>query len=141
MRDVSQKEVRTLLGTVLQYLRHPDVEAIDFAVPVSNVSRAVEQMLSDMPAKVVEIHGRRWFSRSQGNTYFSAVATVDGEKALEIDYAYGYGQQYVESTYQALIDAGHLPPRVDREPVWTHARDNNIRLEYSAIDVTRKKDL
>lgn len=39
--------------------------------------------------KSLTIIGRRWFRRSYGGTYFTAVAIVDGVQCLKIGPEYG----------------------------------------------------
>lgn len=93
------------------------------------------------------IIGRRWFNNTQGNTYFSAIALIDGKQAASIDYEYGYSSQYEWSMFNKLEELGLLPNQREafkngsKESPWTYCERNGI--EYSAIvsDVRRKKDL
>ena len=95
----------------------------------------------------IRIEGRKWFDKRYGNTYFSAVAYVDGEEVAKIPYAYGYGDQYVQEMSDILeqkeIITGrhHYSNGVGREPLWQWCRDLNVKFYYNATDVSRKKDL
>ena len=103
----------------------------------------------------IVIQGRRWFERTNGNTYFSAVGIVDGEVKVSLGFRYGYGDQYAWETWIALEAAGAIPPieRRNREiggsaPVreiaespWSYAERIGAKLVYSAADVSRKRDL
>ena len=102
--------------------------------------------------KLVSIHvsGRRWWQRSYGNTYCSAIAYAnysDGtSEQVNIPRQYGYGDFYVQAAADALQKAGHLPgrkpsPNGGHEPLWTYCNDRGISFTYEACDVPREKDL
>jgi hypothetical protein len=93
------------------------------------------------PRSIVVI-GRRWFHKGPGNTYFSAEMIVDGSRVGKIDYEYGYGEQYLYSAFYWLAENGYIHGFGKEKGVpWRWAQDNGIKLEYSAADVARKKDL
>lgn len=92
----------------------------------------------------ISITGRRWFQRSYGNTYFSAVAHVNGKEAARIDYEYGYGDQYLQRIAEELIQSGAIPPNTERKALTWYLRDLCQApggFTYSVVDVDRKKDL
>ena len=96
--------------------------------------------------KSVSIIGRRWFNRGPGNTYHSVKAVVDGEVKAAVDFAYGYGDQYLETGWTALEKAGAVPVRPRNErgntpAVWAWCEEQGIALHYEAADVSRRKDL
>ena len=97
--------------------------------------------------KSVTILGRRWFQKTYGNTYFSAVALVNGKEVASIDYDYGYGDQYVHEMCQKLEELGYMPNRKhyengSSEPGWSYFRDlHGVEYHAEAVDVQRKKDL
>ena len=97
-------------------------------------------------AKNIIIHGKRWFNRTHGNTYFSAVAYVNGALVEAIDYEYGYGNQYADSMLGKLEKNGHIKPRVKydngmHEGMYQYCEREGIEYHYSVSDVARKKDL
>ena len=99
----------------------------------------------------IHVGGRRWFQRSYGNTYCSAVVSItfkDGTvEALAIPKQYGYGDFYLQAATDALERAGYMPGRHhaangSADPAWRYFRDDRgIPFDYSATDVTRERDL
>lgn len=97
--------------------------------------------------KSVTILGRRWFQKTYGNTYFSAVALVNGKQVAAIDYDYGYGQMYEQQMADVLEQLGYMPgrehnPNGSAECAWSYFRDKRgVEWHSEAVDVQRKKDL
>lgn len=90
---------------------------------------------------MLTIVGRRWFEKTNGNTYHS-VAVYDGKKLIgSVDFAYGYGDQYLQSALQIAIDAGYYSN--DRYPSGGFKDYGKFCQEnfYTVTDVKRKKDL
>lgn len=97
---------------------------------------------------VINIAGRRWFDRVNGNTYHSVYVYVcNGGKDFnfEVGFRYGYDDAYkytamekVWKTFQpckALREAGKL----DRIPFWQ--LKDFYKIVTNVTDVQRKKDL
>ena len=98
------------------------------------------------PAKVgatkfLRILGLRWFDRANGNTYFSAVAIVNGEIVVRTDFEYGYDSQYADSTARKLAKLGFLPGLQDMESGAGYCHRNGITYSQEATDVPRRRDL
>lgn len=96
------------------------------------------------PVRTITIIGRRWFQKTYGNTYHSAEILVNGKNVGRIDYAYGYGNQYLYSAFYWLEKEGYLTlerGNGGHEAPWRWAERNGVELAYSATDVGRKKDL
>jgi hypothetical protein len=96
--------------------------------------------------KTIHISGRRWFEKTNGNTYHSARAWIDGEPAGTIDFDYGYGDQYYWNMLLKLEREDKIPPReVDQhdrpEAWWEYEKRLGIKIAYDCADVARKKDL
>lgn len=92
------------------------------------------------------IIGRRWFDRVNGNTYFSAVALVNGIQVAEIPFEYGYGNQYEENIYNLLFKLGYCADREiynvkGVEALWSYCKRKGITKYVTHSDVNRKKDL
>jgi hypothetical protein len=85
--------------------------------------------------------GRRWFDRGPGNSYHSVSMYVNGECVGKVDFRYGYGDQYIQTAKDWLIEAGYLPAIEHTTPLWSYCRDHNIKLAYEVSEVQRKKDL
>lgn len=94
--------------------------------------------------KHVRIEGTRWRDGS-GNTYHKAYVYIDGRLALTTPVTYGYGDQYVQTGWEAAEEQGLLPhPEKGRSGSWSPwrtAEANGIEFAYDATDVARKKDL
>ena len=56
--------------------------------------------------KNIVIEARRWFERTNGNTYHSVRVYVNGERVGHEPFAYGYGEQYLQTALHILQDAG-----------------------------------
>lgn len=53
------------------------------------------------------IVGKKWFDKTNGNTYHSArVYDLNGRVVAAAPYEYGYGDQYIYSAFNALKAAG-----------------------------------
>ncbi len=68
---------------------------------------------TDNPLANINIEGRTWFDKVNGNTYHSArVFDKDRNLLAVAEFQYGYGDQYVDSAVEALQEAARidLPP-------------------------------
>ena len=95
--------------------------------------------------KSILITGRRWFEKTNGNTYFSAKAYIDGIDVSKIEFEYGYGDQYLYEMFYQLEKEGLIPKFRNSEGyspsprIW--CQENGIELLYDVADVDRKRDL
>ncbi len=94
----------------------------------------------------ITVHGRRWFNKGPGNTYHSARIYVDGHLVHTIEFAYGYGEQYLWNARNWLKHAGYLPGIEDHdngggEMLWRYCERIKCKFAYDCADVQRKKDL
>jgi hypothetical protein len=103
-----------------------------------------------MDAQRIEIYGRRWFQRTYGNTYHSVRAVVDGKQVGYCPFAYGYGDQYLQTAHALLQEAGVYPKtgemlksgaQADYTQFLTDMREHRERFTVSVMDVDRKRDL
>ena len=105
-----------------------------------------EEYVRNLPeVKSVLIHGRRWFRRSAGNTYFSADIYVNDKRVHRIDYAHGYGDHYIDMAAQWLDRHGYIKLKHHEngsiEQLWQYCKDRGIKYDYSVEDVKRRQDL
>ena len=93
--------------------------------------------------KVLQISGRRWFSPTYGNTYFTSTISIDGEHVHTIPEEYGYGQMYEQAASEWLIKNEYLPKinAVFAYPLASYCQENNIIFINQVVDVQRKRDL
>lgn len=117
----------------------------------------------------VIIEGRRWFERTNGNTYHSSTVYVNNEQVGRVDFAYGYGDMYIQSAFGILSDTFGMFPyektkelvtinkgkgareyqtpkeSLNRDEAWHKFRqdmmDNRQKYHVTCVDVPRKKDL
>lgn len=89
----------------------------------------------------LELYGRKWFDRVNGNTYFSAIALHNGEEIARINFDYGYGDQWLYEITKILI-VDQLQ-RGDMHP-WQYIEqleNKGIAVFKACENVTRKRDL
>lgn len=98
-----------------------------------------------MNPQSITIRGRRWFQKTYGNTYFSCEIFVNGENVHNIDYQYGYGNQYSWEAAKWLDQNKYIKlehfSNGGTEALWTYCDKNNIDLYDTVIDVQQKRDL
>lgn len=85
--------------------------------------------------ETLEIHGRRWFQNSFGNTYHTTTVIVNGRE-LKSDIVYGYGNHYLTTAAELLKANGYDIPYDNGK-----AFSMMTKYEHDAVDVKRKKDL
>lgn len=117
---------------------------------------------------MVTIEGRRWFERTNGNTYHSVNVYVNNELVGREPFAYGYGEMYIQSAFDILSKWGMFPyektdelvtvnkgmgareyqtPKesLNRDEAWhkfhKDKMDNRQKYHITVMDVGRKKDL
>ena len=92
--------------------------------------------------KTLNIQGRRWFQKTYGNTYHSSRIYVDGKSIGGVSFAYGYGNHYLTTAEELLQVGGHIPTdKCNTQALWSWCEENGVHLEYSVVDVDRKRDL
>ena len=84
--------------------------------------------------------GRRWFEKTNGNTYHSAEIYVNGHMVHKIGFTYGYGNQYEWNAFEWLKKNSYINSS-DRGCPSTYCRENGIVWNSTVTDVKRKKDL
>lgn len=108
------------------------------------------QKTKDQRITRFHISGKRWFQKSYGNTYHSAqVSALIDDRWVHlggVDYTYGYGDNYLQTGIDWLINNGFLNDgehykasgAMERYE-WQYRADNCI--DSSVQDVSRKRDL
>ena len=102
-----------------------------------------------MRIKTIDINAKEWFDKVNGNSYFSAVITLNyGTKTAKeicLPFQYGYGEHYIDIAGQELNKQGfiHLVRHNNGAytPLWHYCRDNHIILRTLKKDNCLKKDL
>lgn len=108
-------------------------------------------METDTMTKTIEVHARRWFQKTYGNTYHSVRVIVDGETVGVRSDVYGYGDHYLHTAGEVLIAAGFGLSdaydlhgfRYDTEAGAKvgHMAGERFELTTTVEDVARKRDL
>lgn len=85
--------------------------------------------------KTISVQAKEWFDKVNGNSYFSALITVDAglatERLLKLPFQYGYDNHYLDVTLTALKDAGLAPESEESIVLWRFCKENNIELFYN----------
>lgn len=99
----------------------------------------------------LELTGKRWFDRKNGNTYFSASAVLNGEEVANIAYEYGYGENWLDRICDEVNRIGVIPVKREAysngltEVPWQWLqrieKEAGIAVFRNCEDVQRKKDL
>jgi hypothetical protein len=89
---------------------------------------------------VVEVVGRRWFDRVNGNTYHTAEVFVNDKFVAKSRMTYGYDEQYVQTAKELLLEKYNLPKGMkETSPLW-QLREYGVKLTQSVSDGL-KRDL
>lgn len=92
--------------------------------------------------KTIDIQGKKWFDRVNGNSYFSARVTInfglENEKTVFVPFQYGYGDSYKHTSIEALREEGLLP---DNTPSWECFEKHCIILRSSLRDKCLKREV
>lgn len=90
---------------------------------------------------MLTIVGRRWFEKTNGNTYHS-VAVYDGKKLVgSVDFAYGYGDMFLQTAFDIARGAGYYGGEQYSSGGYKEYGKFCQENFYTVADVARKKDL
>ena len=102
-----------------------------------------------MKIKTIDINALEWFDKMNGNSYFSAVVTLNygmkNVKVLKLPFRYGYGDHYIDMSNQLLIKEGYREGKRRENGsypcLWQYCRDNKIILRSSIQRGCKKREL
>jgi len=99
-----------------------------------------------MKIKTVDVIAKEWFDKANGNSYFSAVITVNfgmkTEKRIDLPFQYGYGNHYEHMAFNELKKQKIIRPVDDeRESFWRYYRDHEIIYRASINRNCLKREL
>lgn len=98
--------------------------------------------LSDI--KTIDVHGKEWFDRVNGNSYNSSRITINygmaDQTLITTPFQYGYGDFYMQAASQAIKE------RFNHEakgyiPLWQFCQDNGIVLRYQKQERCLKREV
>lgn len=85
----------------------------------------------------ITVLGRRWFEKTNGNTYHSVKVCINGNEIGYEPFNYGYGSQYLQTAVELVNEK--LDTKIEF-PLWK-LKEKGINLIENVVDVPRKKDL
>ena len=154
-RTVKMRKNGTLL-VVKSASTFGDTSFLSLRIPDNGHNRAARWSQKDKTMATIIITGRRWFERTNGNTYHTARALVlshdenHTSNAINTPITYGYGNQYYWTGLAALRNSALSPVKPTDNPgcEWTLADySNELRkaghevMDEGYADVKRRKDL
>ena len=94
-------------------------------------------------AKTIDINGKEWFDKVNGNSYFSAEATVnfgmEDERTFKVPFQYGYGDSYIHEAGYLLCECGELALSLN-EQLYVYCDKNDIILRTHKETGCKKRD-
>lgn len=92
--------------------------------------------------KTVQIIGKEWFDRVNGNSYNAVVVTVNhglkSEFSFSLPFTYGYGEYYIQRTVEFLVKIG----AVESKGVFQDMqRDGKIYVLSHCIENCKKSEV
>lgn len=100
--------------------------------------------------QTIDIQAYSWFDKVNGNSYFSAVVTINcglnTEKTIKLPFQYGYGDHYRYEAFKALQDNNliHGVKKYDNgsdEGLYNFCQRNKITVRSSKQENCKKADL
>jgi hypothetical protein len=85
----------------------------------------------------LQITAKEWFDRINGNSYFSARITVNGNEDIVIPFTYGYGDAWQWAAKTALDKAGY-ETKYNPE---RHCQENRIPYAGNIEKGCKKRDV
>jgi hypothetical protein len=99
---------------------------------------------------IISIFAKRWFEKTNGNTYHSVKVYADGKLLGFKPFAYGYDEQYLQSAFEILQEAKIYPNTEERlksgikkdyYQFMQDMREHRENFVVECADVARRKDL
>lgn len=94
--------------------------------------------------KTIDLIGKEWFDKVNGNSYFSAQLTLDygteKEKTFFIPFQYGYGNQYEDEAKRILTEFNLISAKYGQS-LYSYCKENGIILRSTKQANCKKKDV
>ena len=82
-------------------------------------------METTLKIKTIDVQAKEWFDKVNGNSYFSAIITLNfgliDQKTINVPFQYGYGDYYLDSALQQLKTENYLP--ADASVLWRYCNE------------------
>jgi len=88
----------------------------------------------------IDIIGKEWFDKINGNSYHSAQVTINNDAVLYVPLTYGYDDHYLQSALK-LLKAEYIIAKDFEGSLSRYCYDNNISLDYHIIKKCLKRDV
>jgi hypothetical protein len=92
--------------------------------------------------KTIDVIAKEWFDKVNGNSYFSAVVTLNygTEDATQIflPFQYGYGDHYKQMAFEKLQHVGAIADAEKMEVLWSYCQRKGIILRASKHENCKK---
>jgi hypothetical protein len=93
--------------------------------------------------KTIDINAKEWFDKTYGNSYFSAIVTIDygmeSEQQIKLPFQYGYGDYYKEAGFNALKKDGIISTELFS--LWRWCEENGVILRCNIKRNCLKKEV
>lgn len=94
--------------------------------------------------KTIDITAKEWFDKVNGNSYFSAVITIDfamnTEKTFYLPFQYGYGNSY-EQEAKSILTEFNLISTGYGQSLYSYCKENNIILRSNKLSKCKKREV
>lgn len=91
--------------------------------------------------KTIDINAKQWFDKINGNSYFSAIVTInyclENEEQINLHFQYGYGDHYVD---RGIREVKKLYPELAELCAW-QMREAGIVIRYNIHRGCLKRDV
>lgn len=98
-----------------------------------------------MKIKTIDIQAKEWFDKVNGNSYHSAVVTLNyglkDAKTVKVPFTYGYGEHYMESAREAIKNTGTIKDIAEGEMLWSYCDRKKIILRANIQRNCLKRDV
>lgn len=95
--------------------------------------------------KTIDVQAKEWFDRLNGNSYFSAIATInfgmEDQKVINVPFQYGYGDSYIHASFEQLQKDGILNDNITIYAPWRYCEANNIILRHNKKEKCLKSEV
>jgi hypothetical protein len=89
---------------------------------------------------ILEIHAKEWFDKVNGNSYFSAVVTLDDDQIVELPFQYGYGDHYIDMAFKEL-ETSYNNLFTNCRSWFRWCEENQVKLITSKQENCKKREL
>jgi len=95
--------------------------------------------------KTIDVQAKEWFDAQNGNSYFSALVTLNfgasDEERLSLPFQYGYGDHYQDIAADAIRERFPRAKFPRSEPLWRWCETRGIALRADKHTGCRKLDV